>query len=147
VRRARQAGEKFLRWVRAFVRLHWQGALLLRDKLRLNEEALHLVLAGLVGLLGGAINLAYQGCNQFIKWLAFHSTGDFLEIARELGQEGERWKLVAVPTLGGLAAGLVIYFGLRLIGNPGLSNLLEVIVAGDGRLSLRSAVVSAPPQS
>jgi CIC family chloride channel protein len=143
VQRGRQAWEKILRSSRAFVRLHWQGALLLRDKLRLNEEALHLILASLVGIIGGATNLVYHAGNQFIKWLAFGSTGDFLQIAQQLTQQGERWKMVLVPTLGGLAAGLIIYFGLRLIGNPGLSNLLEVIVAGDGRLPVRSALVSA----
>jgi CIC family chloride channel protein len=139
VQRVRQAGEKLVRRVRAFFRLHWQGALIVREKLRLNEEALHLLLAGLVGVIGGATNLAYHACNQFIKWIAYHETGDFLEIAARVPQ----WKLVVVPTVGGLAAGLIIYFGLRLIGNPGLSNLLEVIVAGDGRLPLRSALISA----
>jgi len=99
--------------------------------------------AGIVGLIGGATNLAYHASNQFIKWIAFGSGGDFLEIASQLGKEDARWKLLLVPTLGGLAAGLVVYVGLRLIGNPGLSNLLEVIVAGDGRLPLRSALVSA----
>ncbi len=128
-----------MEWIRAFFRLHWKGALLLRDKLRLNEEALHLVLAGLIGVVGGAVNLIYHACNQFIKWIAFNHGGDFLEIAAAVPP----WKLIAVPTIGGLAAGLVIYFGLRLIGNPGLSNLLEVIVAGDGRVPLRGALVSA----
>jgi len=117
--------------------------LLLRDRLRLNEDAMHLVMAGLVGIIGGATNLAYQACNQFIKWVSFGTTGDFLTVAQQLAADGERWRLVVVPTVGGLVAGLVIYVGLRLIGNPGLSNLLEVIVAGDGRMPVRAAVVSA----
>ena len=96
-------------------------------------------MAGIVGVIGGAANLAYQGVNQSIKWLAFGQGGDFLEIAANAAP----WKLVLIPTLGGLAAGLVLHFGLRLIGNPGLSNLLEVVVAGDGRLPVRSALVSA----
>lgn len=139
MQRARQAWGKIIHRTRAFFRLHWKGALLIRDKLRLNEEALHLVMAGLVGVIGGAATLAYHGASQFIKWIAFGSTGDFLQIAETVPQ----WKLIVVPTIGGLAAGLVIFVGLRLIGNPGLSNLLEVIVAGDGRLPVRSAIVSA----
>lgn len=139
MQRARQFGEKIVRWVRAFFRLHWQGALLIRERLRLNEEALHLILAGLVGVIGGVTSLAYHAANHLIKWLAFGYSGDFLEIADHVPP----WKLIVVPTVGGLAAGLVIFFGLRLIGNPGLSNLLEVIVAGEGRLPVRSAVVSA----
>lgn len=117
--------------------------MLLRDKLRLNEDALHLVMAGVVGIIGGATNLIYHAGNQFIKWIAFGTTGDFLSVAHHLALNDGRWKLVLVPTIGGLIAGLVIYGGLRLIGNPGLSNLLEVIVAGDGRLPVRSALVSA----
>ena len=139
MQRAREAWGKIVREVRAFFRLHWQGALLIREKLRLNEEALHLLLAGLVGVIGGATSLAYHAGSQFIKWLAFGQTGNFLEIAVGVAP----WKLVVIPTAGGLAAGLIIYLGLRLIGNPGLSNLLEVIAAGDGRLPLRSALVSA----
>lgn len=133
------AWERLLRWVRAFIRLHWQAALLLRDKLRLNEEAWHLVLAGVVGVIGGLTNLAYNACNRFIKLVAFGESGDFLEIALR----APAWKLLLVPTLGGLVAGGIVYFGLRLIGNPGLSNLLEVIVAGDGRLPVRASLVSA----
>jgi CIC family chloride channel protein len=139
VDRARIAWGKFMDWVRAFFRLHWKALLLLRDRLRINEEALHLLLAGVIGVIGGAVNLAYHACNEFMKWVAFGHGGDFLEIAAAVAP----WRLVLVPTLGGLAAGLVIYFGLRLIGNPGLSNLLEVIVAGDGRVPVRAALVSA----
>ncbi len=143
MQRAGNAGAKIVQFLRAFFRLHWRGALRIRDKLRLNEEALHLIMAGVVGVLGGAASLAYHACHQSIKWLAFGRSGDFLEIAKDLELHGETWRLIVVPTVGGLAAGLVLYFGLRLIGNPGLSNLLEVVVAGDGRLPVRSAFVSA----
>ncbi|HTD68297.1 MAG TPA: chloride channel protein [Candidatus Limnocylindria bacterium] len=139
MQRAREAWGDFERWLRAFFRLHWKGALLLRDKLRLNEDAFHLILAGAVGVIGGATSLVYHACGQTIKWIAFGQTGGFLDIARTV----PAWKLVVVPTVGGLIAGLIIYFGLRLIGNPGLSNLLEVIATGDGRLPLRTALVNA----
>src|SRR5690349_19857698 len=48
---------------------------------------------------------------------------------------------VLTPTLGGLCAGLVLYWGLRLAGPQRSSNLLEVVVAGDGRLPFRSGLV------
>ncbi len=137
VQRVHQAWVRFRHRTRAFVHLHLQGSLLLRDKLRINEEALHLFLAGIVGVIGGCASLAYHGVNQAIQWIAFGQTGDFLAIAETV----PAWRLVLVPTLGGLAAGLVLFVGLRLIGNPGLSNLLEVVVAGDGRLPVRNATV------
>src|ERR1044072_300560 len=96
-------------------------------------------MAGVGGVIGGVTSIAYQNSQQFIKWVAFGNSGNFLEIAGAVPQ----WKLIVVPTMGGLLAGLVLYFGLRLIGNPGLSNLLEVVVAGDGRLPVRSALVNA----
>src|SRR5215475_7243405 len=40
-----------------------------------------------------------------------------------------------------MGAGLVLYWGLRMVGPQGSSNLLEVVVAGDGRLPLRSALI------
>jgi len=45
------------------------------------------------------------------------------------------------PTLGGLLAGLTLQWGLRLVGRQGSSNLLEVVVAGDGRLPFRTGMV------
>src|SRR5215475_4491908 len=51
------------------------------------------------------------------------------------------WQRVLTPTLGGLGAGLVLHWGLRLVGPQGSSNMLEVVVAGDGRLPFRSAII------
>ena len=48
---------------------------------------------------------------------------------------------MVAPTLGGLVAGLILYWGLRLAGPMRSSNLLEVVVAGDGRLPFRSGLV------
>jgi len=52
------------------------------------------------------------------------------------------WRLLT-PALGALAAGAVLHWGLRLIGKQGSTNLLEVVVAGDGRLPFRSGIVRA----
>ncbi len=52
-----------------------------------------------------------------------------------------RWQRVLTPTLGGLCAGLVLYWGLRLAGSQRSTNLLEVVVAGDGRLPFRNGLV------
>ena len=44
---------------REFLRRHWRRALQLREKLTLKEEAFHLVLAGVVGVIGGLVNLFF----------------------------------------------------------------------------------------
>src|SRR6185503_9386833 len=122
-----------------FFRRHWQRALIIRDWLRLSEEAFHLLLAACIGIGGGLITILYHVFNQLIQLALLQQYGDILTI----GNRMEQWQRILVPTVGGLAAGLVLFLGLRLIRTPGLTNLLEVVVAGDGRLPLRNAVVSA----
>ncbi len=116
---------------RDYLHRHWRRALRWREKLVLNEEAFHLVLAGLVGVIGGLVNLAFYYGVHLIQ------PGDPVEVAGRLND----WERILVPTLGGLAAGLVLHWGLRIIGPQGSTNLLEVVVAGDGRLPFRTELV------
>lgn len=123
--------------LRAFFRRHWRRALEVRGKLKFSEEALHLVLAGVVGVIGGLVNLVFYYGTEWVKELFFRRPGDPVEVAEMMGP----WQKVLTPTIGGLIAGLVLYWGLRLVGPQRSSNLLEVVVAGDGRLPFRSALV------
>ncbi len=116
---------------RDFLHRHWRRALLWREKLVLKEEAFHLVLAGLVGVIGGLVNLFFYYAVHLIQ------PGDPVEVADRLND----WERILVPTLGGLAAGLVLHWGLRFVGPQGSTNLLEVVVAGDGRLPCRTELV------
>lgn len=124
---------------RGYLRRHWQLALRWRERLRLSEETFHLLLAVVVGIIGGMCNLAFHLGDDSLKLLVFHHYGDPADIAAQL----TRWQRVLVPGVGGLAAGLVLWWGLRLVGKQGPSNLLEVVVAGDGRLPFRTGVVRA----
>jgi len=123
--------------VAAFIRRHRRGALALREKLRPNEEAFNLVLAGAVGIVGGGINVLYNLLQEASKRLVLHKQGDLSEIANGL----ENWQRVVIPTVGGVVAGLILFIGLRIAGRQGSSNLLEVVVAGDGRLRMRDALI------
>ena len=116
---------------RDFLHRHWRRALRLREKLALNEEAFHLVLAGLIGVIGGLVNLFFYYAVHLIQ------PGDPVEVAGQF----KDWERVLFPTMGGLAAGLVLHLGFRLVGPQGSSNLLEVVVAGDGRLPCRTELV------
>jgi len=123
--------------IQQFFRRRWQGALRIREKIRFSEEAFHLVLAGGVGLIGGSVNLFFYYAIESVKQVVLRHPGDPVEVAEMIGYLDR----VAIPTLGGLAAGLILHWGLRLVGPQGSTNLLEVVVAGDGRLPLRSAIV------
>src|SRR5438046_2905224 len=122
---------------RLLFRRHWQRALRIREKVRFSEEAFHLVLAGAVGVMGGLVNLLFYRATESVKLLFLRSPGDPIEVAEVM----QHWQRVLTPALGGLCAGLVLYWGLRLVGRQGSSNLLEVVVAGDGRLPFRSGVI------
>jgi chloride channel protein, CIC family len=134
-----QRVERMLDWMKDWLRRHWQRALLWRERLRLSESAFHLLVAAAIGVIGGLANLIHHHANDLLQMMIFARHSDITDSPGHL-----HWlTTILTPALGGLAAGLVLYYGLRLLGNPGLSNLLEVVVAGDGRLSLRTAIINA----
>ncbi len=120
-----------------FFRRHWQRALRIREKLRFSEEAFHLVLAAGVGVIGGLVNLFFYYATESVGNLFMRYPGEPAEVAEKL----VGWQRVLTPTLGGLCAGLVLDWGLRLAGPQRTTNLLEVVVAGDGRLPFRNGLV------
>lgn len=128
---------KLLGELQQYFRRHWQRALRIREKFRFSEETFHLVLAGGVGVLGGLVNLFFYYATESVKDLFLRHPGRPEEVAEMM----VGWQRVLAPTLGGLCAGLVLYFGLRLVGPKRSTNLLEVVVAGDGRLPFRSGIV------
>jgi CIC family chloride channel protein len=130
--------ERFFASTRNFLRQHWQKALRVRERLWLSQEALHLLMAGAVGLMGGVINVLFYVSIEGAQELFLRHPGqNIVQVAEQLSW---LWRLLT-PALGGLAAGGVLYWGLRLIGKQGSTNLLEVVVAGDGRLPVRSGIV------
>ena len=123
---------------RAFGREHWQGALRIREKLRFSEEAFHLVLAGGVGVIGGLVNLIFHRAIDLTQWIFLGSpTADPVDLA---AQSGSTMRLL-VPTIGGLVSGIFLFWGLRLAGKQGSSNILEVVATSDGKLPMRTGLV------
>jgi CIC family chloride channel protein len=122
-----------------YVRRHWRRAIQLREKLILTEEALHLAIAGVVGVIGGFVNLVFFHAIEAVKLFFLRRPGDPVEVAEMMAP----WERVLIPALGGLAAGLVLHWGLRLVGKQGSTNMLEAVVAGDGKLPFRSGLVNA----
>jgi chloride channel protein, CIC family len=116
---------------RDFLRRHWQGALRWREKLVVKEEAFHLILAGIVGVIGGMVNLIFYEAVHLIQ------PGNIVDVAEKLPD----WQRVVLPTVGGLIAGLILQWGLKFIGPQRSTNLIEAVVAGDGRLPTRTDLV------
>ena len=52
----------------AFLKRNWKAALQIRERIRFREEAWHLLLAGLVGVIGGSTNLAFAFCSDLVEF-------------------------------------------------------------------------------
>jgi CIC family chloride channel protein len=131
--------EGVLARARLFLSKNWRRALQWRGKLVLREEGLHLILAAGVGVIGGFINLFFFYAIENVKLFFLRAPGDPVEVAEML----QPWERAIIPVIGGFAAGLVLHWGLRLVGQQGPTNVLEVVVAGDGRLPFRSALIKS----
>jgi len=130
--------ESVLGAARAYTRRHWRSALQVRQKLLPSEEAFHLLLAGGVGVIGGVVNLLFYWAVEGAQSLFSSSLGrDLTGVVAALDPPSR----VMIPTLGGLGAGLVLFWGFRFAGKYRTTNLLEVVVAGDGRLPFRVGVI------
>ena len=131
--------KRFFLTTRQYLRRHWQQALRVREKLSLSEESLHLLMAAVVGVMGGIINVLFYLSVEKVQVLIVGSDKNIVEVAESMWPF---WRLIT-PAMGGLAAGAVLFWGLRFwpanrVRRP---NILEVVVAGDGRLPLRSGLV------
>jgi CIC family chloride channel protein len=130
--------EGLLATARDFLRRHWRKALQIRQKLAISEETLHLFLAAGVGVIGALVNLLFFSTVEGLQGLlSGHHGLDVADVVRGLNFP----TLILMPTLGGLAAGLVLFWGFRFAGKYRTTNLLEVIVAGDGRLPFRVGLI------
>lgn len=129
--------EPYFAKAQAFARRHWQRILSIRDKVPFSEETFHLILAGAVGVIGGLTNLIFYHSVRLAQTLIFGAPQDPVAAAFSVSW----WQRFLIPTLGGLAAGGILYGGLRLVGRQGSTNFLEVVVAGDGRLPFRTALL------
>ena len=119
---------RFFRRARRLL-LGWRG------RVRISQEAWHLALAGIVGLIGGGTNLI------FITLLDWLSTWPELWLSDQGDSASSGWKILTLTTGGGLIAGLVLYLGLHYVRRKGDSGFLEAVVLGDGRLSFRTALI------
>ena len=109
------------------------------NRIMANEEAFHLVLAVFIGVFGGLVNLAFLKLVGLVQLIVFQEVGDSADLAQELGSI----RRIMVPTLGGLLAGSVLLLRSHLSGIQKPTNVLEVVAVGDGRIGMRSTLVSA----
>ncbi|MCD6338828.1 MAG: chloride channel protein, partial [Verrucomicrobia bacterium] len=125
--------------VRSFAKRNRQRLLEWREALLPTEETFHLLLAAFVGVMAGAMNFLFYHATEGLKWALFGRGGDPVLLAEHLS----RWARLLAPCLGGAAAGWLLQWGRRVFPTNRSTNLLEVVIAGDGRLPFRATLTKA----
>jgi CIC family chloride channel protein len=105
-------------------------------RLRLAPIHRMLLWAMVVGFLGALAVIAFRESIHGLQWLLVGHSGSLVEMARALP-----WQVrLALPALGGVAAGAVLVAARRLTTSSS-SDYMEAIAIGDGRIPVRSSLL------
>ncbi|HZC36879.1 MAG TPA: chloride channel protein, partial [Chthoniobacterales bacterium] len=110
------------------------------ERFRIGERQLMLVWAALIGLLGALAAEVFRRMSDVIHFLA---TGSDSEIISSFAQL-PLWQKIAVPTIGGLLAGLILWIGNRLttrLRQETTTDYMEAVVVGNGNISVSASLV------
>jgi CIC family chloride channel protein len=131
--------KKFLRWCNKtfsafpFISLRIKLSWFYRAAERYNI----LFWAGVVGILGGLSSVFFRHALDILAEVFTGSHGDMVDVFALLPPVYR----VILPAMGGVAAGLVIYAGSRLIaGRENTTDYMEAVVLGEGSLSFRMSL-------
>ncbi len=109
----------------------------LAEFLRPTELQVTLFWAGIIGVLGALASVGFRYLATVIHTSLTGYSGGYVESFKHM----EPWHRLFVPTLGGLAAGLTLFFGMRLSRAKSSTDYMEAIALGDGVVSSRSSLV------
>jgi CIC family chloride channel protein len=110
------------------------------ERFRIGERQLMLFWAALIGLLGALAAEIFRRTSDIIHFLATGSNSEIISSFAQL----PLWQKLAVPTLGGLLAGLTLWIGNRLITRirqKTTTDYMEAIVVGNGNISVSASLV------
>jgi len=107
------------------------------ELVRPSELQITLVWAGLIGFLGALASVGFRHLTQEVHWLLTQHTGSLVESFSHL----PLWQRLAIPTLGGALAGLILSFGSRIKQGKSSTDYMEAIALGDGVISSRISLV------
>ncbi|RLB43264.1 MAG: chloride channel protein [Deltaproteobacteria bacterium] len=106
-------------------------------KYRIDERLYILIVAAVIGLLGGYGAVLFRFVIKIAQYIFYHNSNDILTFAHEL----PHYTIVLVPALGGLVVGLVVHFGAREAKGHGVPEVMEAVALRDGRMRKRVAAV------
>ena len=114
----------------------------LAEHLRLSERHVTLIWAALIGVLGALASESFRKSSEVLQHFATGSNSGIISSFERLSW----WQRLAVPTAGGLLAGLTLWFGNRLfasIRQKTTTDYMEAIVVGSGIISVRASIVKS----
>src|ERR1043166_7637452 len=109
------------------------------EMLRPNELQITLFWAGLIGFLGGVASFYFRKAIQVVQWMLTYRDGSIEKVAEGL----PLWQRLLIPTVGGLAAGMVLHLGVRLFRGQSSTDYMEAISLGEGVIRTRSTLVKS----
>jgi len=102
-----------------------------------HEELTGLVFwAALTGFLGALASVAFREGIRLFEWALTGQTQGLVRAATTL----EGWQRAVTPVAGGIAAGLVLHYGARLMGKRRSVDYMEAVVVGDGMIAARPSL-------
>ncbi|MCJ7500797.1 chloride channel protein [bacterium] len=96
------------------------------------------IVAIIIGILGGYGALLFRYAIKATQYIFYQNTGDFLTFANTL----PFYLKIALPALGGLIVGPLVYFGAREAKGHGVPVVMEAVALRDGHIRPRVALVT-----
>jgi CIC family chloride channel protein len=98
-----------------------------------------LLLAILIGIVGGFASIFFKFLIRFFQTLLWGDSSALLEVATE-----KIWFLtILIPSIGGLFVGLLVYFGAREAKGHGVPEVMESVLLKGGVIRRRVSIVKA----
>lgn len=95
--------------------------------------------AGVVGLLGAVASVLFRRLSYAVHLFLTGQSGGVVESFIHL----PLWQRALTPTVGGLVAGAILYWGSRLARSRHSTDYMEAIVVGNGLVAVRSSLVKS----
>src|ERR1700736_5033131 len=112
------------------------------EHFRVSERQVTLIWAALIGVLGALASESFRKASEILHYLATGSGSSIISSFARLPW----WQRLAVPTAGGLLAGLTLWLGNRLFASvrqKTTTDYMEAIVVGSGIISVRARLVKS----
>ena len=109
------------------------------ERFKFTELQSTLLWAAAVGFLGAWSSILFKDATEWVHHLLTGHQEGYVESFRLM----EPWQRVLVPTIGGLLAGLTLYFGSRFRKKESSTDYMEAVVVGNGKLAVQATLVKS----